>query len=186
MALKILGGIAVVVVLFVVFVATRPAAFHIERSILVNAPPASAFAQVNDFHAWAAWSPYEKLDPQMTKTFDGAPLGVGAMYAWSGNAKAGEGRMTIVDSNPPSRIGIKLEFTKPFAATNRATFTFVPGADGTKVTWSMDGEYAFMAKAAGLFMDMDKLVGTDFEKGLVSLKALAEANRGTAANAAER
>jgi hypothetical protein len=132
------------------------------------APPENAFAQVNDFHAWPAWSPW------MKKTFEGAPSGVGAVYAWVGNKQVGEGKMTIEKSTPPSLIGIKLEFIKPFAATNQATFTFTPSAGGTNVTWAMDGQNNFVGKAFSMFMDMDKMIGGDFEKGLASMKSLAE------------
>lgn len=184
MARKILIGVAAVIVLFVVVVATRPATFHIERSVTIAAPAENAFAQVNDFHAWANWSPYEKLDPQMKRTFDGAASGTGAKYAWSGNKEVGEGRMTIDKSDKPSRIEIELEFIKPFAATNTATFTFVPSPEGTKVTWAMDGKNTFVSKAFHLFMDMDKLVGKDFESGLSALKTLAEAAPKTNAEAA--
>jgi uncharacterized protein YndB with AHSA1/START domain len=171
---KILIGVAVIVVLFAIVVATRPATFHIERSTTIAAPPETVFAQVNDFHSWRAWSPWEKLDPQMQRTFSGAPSGAGAAYAWSGNKEVGEGRMTIENSQPPSQIAIKLEFIKPFAATNRATFSFAPVPAGTKVTWGMDGNNNFLAKAFHMFMDMDQLVGADFEKGLAALKAIAE------------
>jgi uncharacterized protein YndB with AHSA1/START domain len=181
---KVLVGIAVVVVVFVIVVATRPAAFHIERSIAVGAPPETAFAQVNDFHAWAAWSPWEKLDPTMKKTFEGAPSGAGAVYAWAGNGKAGEGRMTIDESETPSRVSIKLEFLKPFAATNTATFSFAPAPEGTKVTWAMDGHNGFVAKAFALFMNMDKMVGGDFERGLAGLKIAAESASAAKAQAA--
>ena len=174
MVRKILIGIAAAVVLFVVVVLTRPASFHIERSTTIAAPAENAFAQVNDFHKWAGWSPWEKLDPQMKKTFDGAPMGVGSVYAWTGNGKVGEGRMTIEKSEKPSLIAIKLEFMKPFAATNASTFTFVPAPGGTKLTWAMDGQHNFVGKAASMFMDMDKMVGGDFEKGLAALKAAAE------------
>jgi hypothetical protein len=175
MVRKILIGVAVVLVLLVLVVLTRPATFHVERSITMAAPPENAFALVNDFHAWPAWSPWEKLDPNMKKTFDGPPAGVGAKYAWSGNEQVGEGRMTLEKSERPSQVGIKLEFIKPFAATNQTTFTFAPAAGGSKVTWAMDGENSFMAKAASLFMNMDKLVGGDFEKGLAAMKTAAEA-----------
>jgi hypothetical protein len=174
MARKILIGVAAVIVLFVIVVATRPATFRFERSITIAAPPENAFSQVNDLHAWAHWSPYEKLDPAMKRTFDGAPSGTGAKYAWSGNKEVGEGRMTIENSDKPSQIVIKLEFIKPFAATNTATFSFVPGPEGTKVTWAMEGKNGFLAKAFHLFMDMDKMVGSDFERGLAAMKTLAE------------
>jgi hypothetical protein len=114
------------------------------------------------------------MDPQMKKTFDGASSGVGAVYAWTGNDKVGEGKMTIEKSAAPSLVGIKLEFFKPFAATNTATFTFAPASEGTKVTWAMDGENNFVGKAFSMFMDMDKMVGADFERGLASMKTLAE------------
>jgi hypothetical protein len=175
MARKILIGVAALIVLLVIVILTRPATFHIERSITMSAPPETAFAQVNDFHAWPAWSPWEKLDPQMKKTFEGPPAGVGAKYAWAGNDKVGEGRMTMEKSEKPSTIGIKLEFLKPFEATNDTTFTFAPAAGGSKVTWAMDGENTFMGKAASLFMDMDKMLGDDFEKGLAAMKTAAEA-----------
>jgi hypothetical protein len=175
MARKILIGVAALIVLLVIVILTRPATFHIERSNTMSAPPESAFAQVNDFRAWPAWSPWEKLDPQMKKTFEGPPAGVGAKYAWTGNDKVGEGRMTMEKSEKPSTIGIKLEFLKPFEATNDTTFTFAPAAGGSKVTWAMDGENTFMGKAASLFMDMDKMLGADFEKGLAAMKTAAEA-----------
>jgi hypothetical protein len=175
MARKILIGVAAVIVLLVLVILTRPSTFHVERSITMAAPPESPFAQVNDFHAWPAWSPWEKLDPQMKRTHEGSPAGVGAKYAWVGNDQVGEGRMTIEKSEKPSVVGIKLEFLKPWEATNATTFTFARAPQGSKVTWAMDGENNFMAKAASLFMDMDKMIGADFEKGLASMKAVAEA-----------
>jgi hypothetical protein len=174
MAIKIVAGIACILALLAVVIATRPSEFHVERSIVINAPPAAAFTQVNDFHRWAAWSPFEKLDPDMKRTFDGPTSGVGAGYGWSGNGKAGEGRMTIVESLAASKIGIRLAFTKPMQATNKATFTFTPTDAGTKVTWAMDGKNNFAAKAFHMVMDMDKLVGGEFEHGLGTLKTIAE------------
>jgi hypothetical protein len=174
MMLKILIGLAVVVGVLVVVVATRPDTFHVERSVDVAAPPERAYSQVVDFHQWSTWSPWEKLDPDMKRTYSGAPTGTGAQYAWTGNKQTGEGRMTIVEATPPSRVLIKLEFIKPFAATNQATFVFARTATGAKVTWAMDGNNNFMAKAFHLVMDMDKLVGGDFEKGLAAMKTNAE------------
>ncbi len=174
MGLYVLIGVIVLVAAFVLLVATRPAAFHIERSIAIAAPPKSAFAQVDDLHAWAAWSPFEKLDPNMKKTFSGPPSGSGAIYEWAGNDKAGEGRMTIERSEPSSLVGIKLEFRKPFAATHAATFTFTPTAEGTKATWSLDGERNFMMKAFTLVLSMDKMIGGQFDEGLAALKTVAE------------
>lgn len=174
MVLKILIAAAAVVVLFVIVVASRPSAFHVERSVTIDAPPEAAFARVNDFRAWGAWSPYEKLDPQLKRTFAGAPSGVGAVYSWVGNDKVGEGRMTIEESDKPSRVALKLELLRPCNTTNAVTFTFTPSPEGTKVTWAMDAQGNFFAKAASLFLDMDKLVGGDFERGLAALKAVAE------------
>jgi hypothetical protein len=124
------------------------------------------------------------MDTGMKKTFSGAPLGQGAVYSWAGNDKVGEGRMTIEKSDKPSLVSIKLEFLKPFAATNTATFSFAPAAEGTKVTWAMDGHNNFMSKAFQLFMDMDKMIGKDFEQGLAAMKAAAEAAPKPSADAA--
>jgi hypothetical protein len=161
---KILIGLGAALAGLLVVIAFQPATFHIERSINVSAPAAAAFAQVNDFHAWGKWSPWEKLDPGMKRTYEGPSSGVGAKYAWVGSKEVGEGRMTIEQSEP-SRIAIKLEFLKPFAATNIATFSFVPADQGSD----------FMGKAFHLFMDMEKMIGPDFEKGLADLKTAAEA-----------
>jgi hypothetical protein len=171
MARKILIGLAVVVALFLGLVATRPSKFRIERSLTMPASPHVVFGRVNDFHAWAHWSPWEKLDPNLKRAYSGPQSGKGAVYEWVGNDDVGEGRMTIVDSTPPSKVGIKLEFLKPWQATNNTTFSFVPEGGGTKVTWAMEGENNFMMKAVTLFMDMDKMVGADFERGLANLKS---------------
>jgi hypothetical protein len=174
MVVKILVGLAVVVVALAVVIATRPDTFHVERSVDIAAPAERAYSQVADFHQWSTWSPWEKLDPDMKRTYSGAASGTGAQYAWTGNKQTGEGRMTILEASAPSRIAIKLEFIKPFAATNQATFTFAQTATGTKVTWAMDGTNNFMAKAFHMVMNMDKLVGGDFEKGLAAMKTNAE------------
>ncbi len=170
----LIGAIAIIVVFFIV-VAMQPAEFRVSRSATIAAPAPAVFAQVNDLRKWEAWSPWEKRDPQMKQTYDGPPAGVGAVTAWAGNHEVGEGRMTITESNPSERIKIKLEFFKPFAATNTAEFTFRPEGDRTLVTWSMSGRNNFLAKAAHLFMDIDKMVGGDFEQGLANMKAVAEA-----------
>ena len=171
---NVLIGLAAAIVVLVAVVATRPDTFHVERSITIAAPPERAFAQVNDFHAWGGWSPWEKKDPQMKRTYGGAPSGTGATYAWAGNNDVGEGRMTIERSVEPSLLVIELQFLKPFAATNTATFTFTPTPGGTKVTWAMDGRNNFVAKAVHLVMDMDTMVGGDFERGLAAMKTNAE------------
>ncbi len=169
--LIILGSILVLVV---VVVAMQPAAFRIERSTLIAAPPTAVFPFVNDFHNWIVWSPWAKIDPAMQQTYDGAAAGNGAIYTWTGNKKVGEGRMTILESRPNELVRIKLEFMKPFVATNTAEFTFVPQGNQTKVVWAMTGQNNFMMKGFNLLMNMDKLVGSDFEKGLASMKAAVE------------
>lgn len=175
MLYAILALVGVLAIAFVLLVLSRPADFRIVRSAAFSAPPAAAFALVNDFHRWDGWSPWAKLDPAMKATFDGPASGAGAKYAWSGNGKVGEGRMTILESREPELVKIKLEFLKPFAATNIAEFAFVPEGRGTRVTWAMAGRNdSFVKKAFCLFMNMDRMVGRDFEKGLAAMKALAE------------
>ncbi len=181
MAKKIGISVVVLIAILVIFIATRPAAFHIERSAQVDAPPEAVFPLINDFHQWAKWSPFEKLDPDMKKTFEGAEAGPGAIYTWSGNSSAGVGRMTIEESKPGERVDIKLEFTKPMKATNQAIFTLKPTESGTRVTWSMDGNNGFMGKAVTLFMNMDSMVGTQFEEGLANLNTAAKATAQDAA-----
>jgi hypothetical protein len=172
---KLLIGIAVVLAVFAIVVAMQPTAFRIERKATIAAPDSVVFAQVNDFHRWNAWSPWAKLDPAMKETNEGSPAGAGATYSWAGNSKVGEGRMTITESTPNSLVRIRLEFLKPFAATNTAEFRFTPTGGQTTVTWVMTGQNNFMAKAFGLMMNMDKMVGSDFEKGLAQMKTVAEA-----------
>ena len=174
MVKKILGVLLLLILGFVGFVATRPGSYHVERSTSIAAPPEIVYAQLADFHAWSAWSPWEHLDPQMQRTYDGAPSGVGAVYQWSGNDKVGEGKMTITDAQPAQNVGIKLDFIKPWQSTCMTGFALTPGADGTQVTWSVDGKYNFVEKAMCVFMSMDKMMGADFEKGLASLKSTAE------------
>jgi hypothetical protein len=173
----ILGSIAAIIVIFIIVAAMQPAEFRIARSAGMSAPPSAVFAQVNDFHNWEAWSPWAKIDPAMKQTYDGAPAGVGAVYAWNGNKQVGEGRMTITESRPSDLIRINLEFFKPFSANNIAEFTFAADGDKTVVTWSMSGRKNFMFKAVGLFMNMDKLIGNDFEKGLAQMKAVVEGGK---------
>lgn len=173
--MKALIVLVVLVAVLVVVVATRPADFQVTRSATIAAPASTVFAQVNDFHNWEAWSPWAKMDPAMKQSYEGASAGPGAVYSWAGNSKVGEGRMTILETHPSDLIRIKLEFLKPMAATNSTEFTFEPKGDQTVVTWSMAGKNNFMAKAFCLFMNMDKMVGGDFEKGLAQLKSVAEA-----------
>jgi hypothetical protein len=174
MLIKILVGLAIIVVVLVVIVVMQPADFRVTRSATMTAPPATVFAQVNDFHNWQAWSPWAKLDPAMKQTYEGPPAGTGAVYSWVGNKEVGEGRMTLTESRPSDLVRINLEFLKPFAATNTTEFTFEPKGDQTLVTWSMTGKNTFMTKAMHLVMNMDKLVGRDFEKGLAQMKTVVE------------
>ena len=171
---SILIGLAVVIVIFVIVVASRPADFRIARSATFAASAPAVFEQVNNLHKFNDWSPWAKIDPNAKATFDGPPAGVGSSFAWAGNSEVGEGRMTIMESKPGELVRMKLEFIKPFAATNTAEFTLKPEGNGTNLTWSMTGQNGFMAKAFSMFVDCDKMVGSQFEKGLASLKAIVE------------
>ena len=171
----ILISLAVIVVLFLVVAALQPAEFRVARNATFSAPPAAVFAQVNDFHLWEAWSPWAKLDPAARNSFEGPPAGTGAIFRWAGNRNVGEGGMTITESRPGELVRIKLEFLKPFANTCTAEFTFKAEGNQTAVSWSMLGKKNFMAKAFGLFMNCDKMLGGQFEKGLASMKSVVEA-----------
>ena len=167
---RILIGIAVIVAAFATFVATRPSTYMVERSIVVAAPAATPYARVVDFRKWEGWSPWAKLDPAMKVEYAGPESGVGAVYHWKGNDKVGEGRMTIIGAVAHSSIQVKLEFLKPWEQTSLTVFTFAPDPGGTRVTWSMSGQHDFVGKLFAVFMDMDGMVGPDFEKGLKALK----------------
>ncbi|MCI0639368.1 MAG: SRPBCC family protein [Gemmataceae bacterium] len=171
----ILIALAVIIIGFIVVVAMQPAEFRIVRTGTISAPTSAVFAEVNDFHKWQAWSPWEKLDPALKRTYEGSSVGTGAIYSWVGNKKVGEGRMTIIESRPSDLIRIKLEFLKPFKATNTTDFSFKPEGNQTVVTWDMTGKNNFIAKAFCMFMNMDKMVGGDFEKGLANMKSVVEA-----------
>ena len=172
--LKVIAiAFAIAAVAFLVVVAVQPAQFRVERSATIAAPAPMVFGLVNDLHKWESWSPWAKRDPRMKQTYEGAAAGVGAVTAWSGNNEVGEGRMTITESRPAERVVIKLEFFRPFSAINTAQFDFRPQGDRTLVTWSMRGTNNFLAKAMHLFMDVDKMVGTDFEQGLANMNAVA-------------
>lgn len=181
MVLKIGVTAVLLMAALLTYAASRPSHSRIERTALLDAPADSLYALINDFRLWSKWSPYEKTDPGMQRTFAGAPAGPGAEYSWSGNGKAGAGRMTILESLPEERISIKLEFFKPFKATNRAYFMIKPAAKGTEVTWGMDCENPFLGKVFGIFVDVDKMVGKDFEAGLANLEAAARSGNPVAA-----
>jgi uncharacterized protein YndB with AHSA1/START domain len=176
--LKVIGIIALVLVVVVagllIFAATKPDSFRIERTASIKAPPDKIFALINDFHQWGKWSPYEKIDPALKRTFGGAEAGKGATYEWSGNKNIGSGRMEILDAQAPSRILIKLDFMTPFEAHNTAEFTLVPTGETTSVTWAMYGPQPFLGKVMTIFFNMEKMVGGQFEEGLANLKTAAE------------
>jgi len=167
----VLGAILAI---FAIVVATRPGEFRYERSLAMSAPVDAVFPLVNDFHNWKDWSPWDKLDPSQKTTYDGPASGVGAKYGWNGNDDVGEGRMSITDAKANENVKIKLEFIRPFAAVNDTEFLFKPEGSGTKVSWVMSGTNNFMSKAFGMFVDMDKMLGSDFDKGLTQMKVLAE------------
>jgi hypothetical protein len=172
---KVLIGLAVAILALVGVIAAQPSTYRIERSATIAAPADVVFAQVNDFHKWGAWSPWDKLDPNQKVTFDGAGSGVGAKYAWSGNDQVGEGRMTIEESKAGELVRIKLEFIRPWESTSPTSFSFKTVEGGTQVTWAMEGTNNFVGKAFSLVMDMDAMLGKDFDKGLAAMKTAAEA-----------
>lgn len=174
MAKKILAVLGVALLLLVGVIAMQPSEFTIKRSTTVNAPAAVVSAQVADFKAWGAWSPWEKLDPSQARTFSEPSAGLGANYHWKGNKDVGEGNMKITALKPNEQLVIALDFVEPFPASNVTTFDFAEANGATTVTWSMSGKNNFMSKAFGLVMNMDKMVGADFEKGLASLKTVSE------------
>ena len=181
MLLKILIGVAVALILFVAVVATRPAAYHVERKLEVAAPAELVFGVLNDLHQFAGalvlfGSPFEKLDPNMQKAFEGPAAGIGQSYSWSGK-KVGKGKMTIEESVPGQKVGMKLEFVEPMESTATCALTLAGTPTGSVVTWSMDGNHNFIGKAAGLFMDMDNMLGADIEKGLAQLKTVVEGKK---------
>jgi len=178
---KILLALVVIVIALVVVIATRPDNLHIERSANIAAAPQFVQPLVNDFHRWAEWSPWEKLDPTMKKEIEGGP-GVGSKYHWAGNDKVGEGRMEIITSQP-DKVALNLEFIKPWTAQSTVNFTFKPEGAGTKVTWASDGKQSFGAKAFGLFKNMDQMIGKDYEEGLANMNAPAAADAKKAADA---
>jgi hypothetical protein len=172
MLTRIFIGLATLLIVFIAFISMQPADFKIERSEVVAAAPEIVHGQVNDFTKWAVWSPWVKMEPEAKLTYSDNPVGVGATYAWEGD-KTGAGVMTLTESTPEA-IAIDLNFTKPFKAENKVVFTFFPIHGGTRITWTMTGQNNFVGKALALFMDMDKMVGGDFEKGLKDIKRQSE------------
>jgi len=179
MVLKVILGVILVLVLAIVGLAVAVSmqgeGLKVSRSITMNAPPEKPYEQVNEFQKWAAWSPWAKMDPRMQLSLGGPPAGVGSTYAWAGNDEVGEGKMTIMESQRAKHVKIDLQFIKPFESANISEFTFVPERNATNVTWTMSSKKNFVMKAMCLVMDMDAMIGTDFEKGLASMKAIVEA-----------
>ena len=171
---KIAIVVAVLIAVFLGFAATRPSTYRVERAASIQAPPEKIFAQINDLHRWVSWSPWEKLDPAMKRTYSGAEAGKGAAYEWEGNSDVGKGRMEIAESAPPSKVVLDLHFSDPFESRSTAEFTLEPGGDSTNVTWTMHGPMAFVSKGISIFVSMDQMIGGDFERGLANLKTLAE------------
>ncbi|HYD18206.1 MAG TPA: SRPBCC family protein [Patescibacteria group bacterium] len=174
MFVPIVVGLLLVLVVLGFIISRQPDEFRVTRSTVVYAQPEAPFALVNDLHRWNDWSPWAKLDPNAKNEFEGPVAGTGAAFKWSGNNKVGEGKMTITESQAPNLVRMRLEFLKPFKATNETEFTFRPETSGTLVSWSMSGKNNFMSKAMNLVMNCDKMVGGQFEKGLADMKALAE------------
>jgi len=164
---------AVLIAVVVIFAATRADAFHVERIVDIKSAPENIFPLINDFHQWDAWTPYNK-DPAMQKTFSGNTSGAGAIYAWQGNKQVGKGSIEITATTPPTRVALDLHMMEPFEAHNKVVFTLNAAGDTTSVTWGMDGRQNFLLKIMGLFFSMDKMVGKDFEVGLLRLKAAVE------------
>ncbi|HEY9733562.1 MAG TPA: SRPBCC family protein [Drouetiella sp.] len=175
----LIGGLAI-------FIATRPDSFVVQRSIVIKATPEPIYPLIADFHKWERWSPYERLDPKMERSFAGKESGLGAKYIWDGNEKAGAGTMEIIEAVPPSKVAIKLDFSKPFEGHNVAEFKLEPEGDKTSVSWSMSGPSSVMMKFAGLFMNMDSMIGRDFEIGLDNLKSEVEKSKSDRDEAGEQ
>ena len=177
---EIIAGIAVVLAIAIAIVlilaATKPNTFSVLRATTVKAPPEKIFSLIDDFHQWGTWSPYENKDPAMKRSYSGAASGKGAIYGWDGNKNVGSGRMEILDTSVPAKIVIKLDFFKPFEGHNTAEFTMLPQGDATNtiVTWAMYGPAPFMSKMMQVFMNIDNMIGKDFEAGLANLKKLTE------------
>lgn len=173
MFMKIAIVVAILITIVLIYAATKPNTFHVERTIDVKAPPEKLFALVNDFHQWEAWSPYNK-DPAMKKTFSGSASGKGAMYAWEGNKDVGRGEITITDTTPPKEIEMALHMIEPFEGRNHVVLSFVAKGDTTTVTWALEDQHTYLLKIISTFLNLDRMIGKDFEVGLARLKTAAE------------
>src|ERR1700674_4844682 len=166
--------LAIAIAILLLLALTKPNTFAVQRAISIKAPAERIFALINDFHQWGTWSPYEHKDPAMKRSYSGAESGKGAVYAWDGKKNVGSGRMEILDVSAPTKIVIKLDFFAPFEGHNTAEFTMLPQGDATNLTWLMHGPSPFMGKIMRVFLNIDRMVGKDFEIGLANLKRLAE------------
>jgi len=175
---KVILSIVAVLIVFIggvlIAAATKPDTLHIQRAMAIQAPPQKIFALINDFHKWNLWSPYDKKDSTMKRTYSGAPNGVGAKYEWAGNSDVGTGHMEIIEAPEPSKVTVKLHFIEPFESESNAEFTLQPEGNTTKVTWAMHGPNHYLGKVMSVFFDMDDMIGKDFEAGLVNMKNVAE------------
>ena len=166
--------LAIAIAAMLILAATKPASFGVQRTVSVTAPPGSIFPLINDFHEWRSWSAYENKDTAMKRSYRGAASGPGAVYAWEGNGNVGAGRMEIIEASAASKIVIKLDFIRPFEGHNTAEFTMLPQGDATIVAWAMRGPAPLMSRLMRVFMNLDHMIGKDFEVGLANLKGLAE------------
>lgn len=173
--LKLIAAVLVIAIVAVLgLAATKPDTLRVQRSTSIHAPPEKIYALVQDFHQWPQWSPYEKKDPTMKRTFTDSDSGKGARYAWNGNKEVGSGSMEIIEANPPGKVGIKLYFLEPFEGHNTAEFTMTPRAENTEVTWLMYGPNPLLGRVIQVFLNVDDMIGKDFEAGLANLKTVAE------------
>jgi hypothetical protein len=170
----ILFAILLLVIIALILAALKPNRFRIERSVNIKAPPETIFLHLNNFHAWEAWSPWEKVDPTCKRSYSGSESGIGAKYGWSGNKNIGQGCMEIIESTPSSKIVLKIDFIKPFEAHNLVQFTLQPQGDSTTITQAMSGANSFISKLMGMCFNMDKMVGDKYVEGLTALKTIAE------------
>jgi hypothetical protein len=171
---KIVIVLIILVAVILVYAATKPDTFSVKRTISINAPAEKIYPLVNDFHKWGDWSPYEKKDPAMKRTYSGAASGKGSAYAWEGNREVGKGSIEITETSPPSKVQIKLDMLEPIEGHNVVEFSLEPKGDVTNVTWAMHGSSPYISKVIGVFINMDNMIGKDFEAGLANLKAMAE------------
>ena len=166
--------LAIAIAAVLILAATKPGTLRVQRSTSIKVPPERIFPLISDFHQWVTWSPYEQKDPAMKRTYSGAERGKGAVYAWDGDKNVGSGRMEILDASAPSKIVIKLDFFKPFEGHNTAEFTMLPQGDATNITWVMYGPAPLMSKVMQVFINLDNMIGKDFETGLANLKRVTE------------